>query len=301
MSRGVIYYNRGTKMLVRLAVSLESLRRHYTGPVTVLSQGEDSHDACRYICDRWGKGARIKGVDWPGDKKRQTYLNATLSHQMTPYDTTLWIDSDTLVRGDFCDMFDAAEQHEFAISQISNWRVQKKIAKRVLAWAPLYPDWIKPALDFGPAINCGVFAFTRESKLMQDWYSLAEPGRDLSWIPDETCCQLILHRYPHKIMDQKFNVSCKHSTPYDKDTRIVHYHGRKHCRMTEIDGTVFCLHGSWLWYRMFENIRDDKWIQRWVRHDRQLRKNLPDWDKWKEQAGKRWFQAGEAADMKGRK
>jgi hypothetical protein len=298
MTRGVIYYNRGQKMLVRLAVSIESLRRHYDGPVTILSQGDDSHKACEYIADRWGIGANVKRVDWPDEKKRQTYLNATLSHQTTPYDTTMWLDSDTLVRGTFAEMFEAAEANEFAISQIANWTVQKKIGKRVLDWAPLYPDWIKPALDFKPAINCGVFAFVKESALMRDWYKLAEPGRDLSWIPDETCCQLILHRYPHKIMDQKYNVSCKHSNPYDPDARIIHYHGRKHCRMTEKDGVTFCLHGAWLWYRMFEVLRGDKTVEGWVRKDRQLRQNLSKWDGWKRQNGDRWFEAENQADYK---
>ena len=274
MNPGVIYYNRGPKMLVRLAVSLSSLRKHYQGPVTILSHGGSEHAVCQQYAARWGAG--VSHIEYPDDGKKQTYLNATLSHLHTPYDPTIWLDSDTLVRGDFADdLWAAANENEFAVAQISSWTTYKgKIASRIRAWTPVYPDWIQAAIDFGPAINCGVFAFRRDSKLMRDWYGLAETGRGLSMIPDETCCQLILPRYPHKIMDQKYNVSCKHSKPFDPDARIIHYHGRKHCRINE--GQY--LNGCQLWYEQFTEVRYLPEVKKYIEADRQLRINLGRWD-----------------------
>ena len=43
MKDGVIYLNSGTKCLVRLLVSIHSLRKYYDGPVAIVSVGEESH------------------------------------------------------------------------------------------------------------------------------------------------------------------------------------------------------------------------------------------------------------------
>lgn len=267
-SRGVIYYNRGQKMLVRLAVSLYSLRKSYAGNVTVLSQGEDSHKPCRDICGEFG--ATLQHVEYetpPG--ARDTYLNATLSHKKTPYDVTVWLDSDTVVLRPFDALWDAAEKNEFAIAQFSTWGTSGgKIAGRIKSWKPLYPEFVGAALKFGHAINCGVFAFRKDSGLMRDWYRLAEPGRDLSWIPDETCCQLILPQHKNQIMPAEYNVSCKYGVR--ENARIIHYHGRKHCRR-EREKYLFM---SDIWYGFFDDIADLKFVKKYMPKDRQLVKAL---------------------------
>ena len=96
MSEGIIYYNKGKKMLVRLAVSLNSLRRLYDGPCTILSEGEDSHVTCADLAREFN--VDLKKVTYKTKRaKNDTYINATLSHKKTPYDTTVWLDSDTLI------------------------------------------------------------------------------------------------------------------------------------------------------------------------------------------------------------
>lgn len=229
--RGIIYYNAGTSCLVRLAVSITSLRKHYLGPLTVISEGPESAECSRLIAEDPRIKADFMEVDLgipPGTSR--TYLAKPKIVTVTPYDTTLWIDSDTLIKGDVTPMLDAAEKHQFAVCQFTNWQSNgSRIAKRIKAWGTWYPDWVETALNFGPAINCGVVAFRRDSELMRDWYGLALPGRE-QFIADETCCQLILPRYPHIVMEPKFNCSCKYDDPNKPDTRIIHFHGRKHCR-----------------------------------------------------------------------
>jgi len=276
MTEGIIYYNKGTKMLVRLAVSLSSLRQCYDGDATILSEGDLSHDTCQKLAQEFG--VSYKEVEYKTKKaKNDTYLNASLSHEKTPYDLTVWLDSDTLViRNGFPFLFYEANKYEFAIAQIANWETGGKIGKRIKMWKDIYPEFIQPALDFGPAINCGVFSFSKDSKLMKDWWTLAEKGQHL-FIPDETCCQLILPQYPHAILPQEYNCSCKHSDPYNELVYIIHYHGRKHCRIK--DGSF--LNGCNLWYSEFDKVRYLPFVERHIQHDRQLKQHLQTWDSMK--------------------
>ena len=229
MTRGVIYYNTGTGCVVRLLVSLHSLRKHYAGPVTILSEGDESHELCKPIAaaldadlQPWDCGIT------PG--KHRAYLAKTRYHEGTPYETTIALDSDTLVTGKLDELFQEAETHGFCVSQLGDWRSDgKTISSRIRQWEQWLPDFVEEAVSFGPAINCGVVAFRKDTPLYQDWMRLALPGRD-TFIPDEVCCQIVLHRYPHRVLDGRWNRSCKHDDPDAPDTRVIHYHGRKHCR-----------------------------------------------------------------------
>jgi hypothetical protein len=229
MSRGVIYYNVGTSCAVRLLVSLVSLRQYYSGPVTILSEGTESHDLCRLI----GKACDSDVKQWTCDIPRGpnwVYLAKTQYHMGTPYNTTVALDADTLIVGSIDELFEEAEMSSFCVAKLGNCKTYwRGIAERIRAWQPWLPNDVKPALEFGPAINCGVVAFLKKASLYRDWTKLALPGRD-NFIPDETCCQVILHRYPHKILDSRWNCSCKHDNPEKPDTRIIHFHGRNHCR-----------------------------------------------------------------------
>lgn len=227
--RGVVYYNGGTSCAVRLLVSLTSLRRHYSGPVTVLSEGEESHRLCERIAvsanadlKEWNSGVE-EGVN-------RHFLAKTRCHVGTPYEISISLDSDTLIAGSTDDLFHEAAVSGFCIAQFSGWRSDgRTIAKRIREWAEFAPDDIEPAIRFGPAINTGVMAFRRSATLFADWYPLALRGRDC-FIPDEVSCQILLPRHPHRVLDGRWNRSCKHDNPDAPDTRIIHFHGRKHCR-----------------------------------------------------------------------
>jgi hypothetical protein len=87
---------------------------------------------------------------------------------------------------------------------------------------------VKPALAYEKAINTGIFAFRRDAPIFNEWYDLTLKNRD-TFIPDEISCQLLLPKYLHNLLDCRFNWSCKYG-PEIEDIRIIHYHGRKHCR-----------------------------------------------------------------------
>jgi len=228
-TRGVLYYNTGTKCAVRLLVSLYSLRQHYSGPVTILSEGDESHALCGRIADALGAELKEWDCGVPSGTNR-AYLAKTRYHLGTPYETTIALDSDTLVVGEISELFGLAEQHGFCVARLGNWSTHGRIiSKRIRGWGQHWPELIPSALKFGPAINCGVVAFRQDAALCADWLHFALPGRE-SFIPDEVCCQILLHRHPHHILDGQWNRSCKHDDPDKPDTRIIHYHGKKHCR-----------------------------------------------------------------------
>jgi hypothetical protein len=267
--RGVLYYNTGTACAVRLLVALVSLRRHYDGPVTILSEGEASHEKCRAIAAATGAEFKEWNCEVPEGPNR-VYLAKTRYFAGTPYETTVALDSDTLVVGGIEELFEQAEEASFCVSQLADWRSSgSTIAARIRGWAPWLPADIELALHFGPAINCGVVSFRKDATIFEDWLRLALPGRR-NFIPDESCCQVILHRYPHRILDGRWNRSCKHDNPDDAETRIIHYHGAKHCR----PGLPF--HGN-RWVAAWEQVRKANLanIRRWApAGDRMLRLHL---------------------------
>lgn len=241
MTRGVIYYNHGTRALLKLMVSIHSLRKVYTGPVTIIAHGSGLEE-CKELSKLYNVDFKEATVLQEQGRKF-VYLNKCLYHKETPYDVTIALDNDTLIQRDFTELFDLAGKNEFAIARFSNWLTTGRfIITRIASWSDIYPDYIQGAYAYKYAINCGVIAFSKNSKLMADWFNLAQKGRNISFIPDEICCQIILHRYPHILVDSSFNTSCK----YDKitpETKIIHYHGQNHCK-----------HNSRYWYKEYNEI-----------------------------------------------
>lgn len=282
---GVVYYNRASKMLCRLAVSAHTLRKHYAGPVTLLSQGDPSHGPCRQIADRFGLDfKKVEYAETP-DRKGATYINATLCYKHVGYDATIWMDSDTIVCGDITPLHALALKHDFVATQIAEWNSKKgsRIGKRIEHWRGLLPDeWLEASYAMNWGVNCGVFAFKRGSVFMRDWWAFAVKGLHTR-IPDEVCCQIMLPVYPHAKAPNIFNVSCKYGmAAHYADARIVHFHGNKHCRFRRDRKTKAITrehsNRSALWYPQFEEIREWPLVQKYIRSDRMLRKYLPIWD-----------------------
>jgi hypothetical protein len=230
MNGGVIYYNAGTSHLVRMMISLATLRRFYGGPVTILSEENDSSEICFQIAEALQAEVKEWNCGIPAGKNRRL-LAKTRYHLGSPYDITIALDSDTLILGPIEELFRQAQDSEFCVAQFADWKSYDRIiAQRIRAWSRLRASDVKSALAFGTAINCGVIAFQKNAVFCRDWLQMALPGRNL-FIPDEVICQLTLHRYPHRILDRRWNCSCKYDNPDKLDTRIIHYHGGKHCRV----------------------------------------------------------------------
>ena len=208
------------------------------------------------------------------DGKNRTYITATLAHKYTPFNKTIWLDSDTIVCGGLNQLYSFTFNEQFKIAQFADWETKGKIKKRIESFRGCIDDrLIKNALEYKAAINCGLFAFEQNSEIMNDWYDLAIKGRE-NFIPDEVACQIMLGSYKHHLLPNIYNVSCKYGDVYNDKNLTIHYHGRKHCRFDE-QNNFRC--GSDLWYKEFEEVRD--FCKPWIRKDRMLRKYIKIWDK----------------------
>jgi len=257
MGKGVIYFNQGSKCLLRLIVSIHSLRKYYDGPITVISSGADSHALCKRLFGGTFVNIVEASFDKSLDGKNDVYLKKASVNAWTPYELSVFLDADTLVRGPIDELFEYAEKHDFIVPQFTKWTTNTRaIQRRINGWKEAYPDLMEPALNFGPAVNCGVFAFKKNAKFAVNWCNDIKPGRH-NFIPDETGMQVVLHQYPHYVCDQKFNISCKYSNPRGDDARIIHYHGRKHCRLND-EGEVL-YHGD-LWIEEYEEAQKENYL-----------------------------------------
>ena len=178
------------------------------------------------------------------------------------------------------------EKFEFVATQFCEWTTKdRRIAARIAQWKDVADGYygkamkntilgmIDKAINYGPAINTGVFAFTRESKLMQDWYDYALRGIKF-FIPDELACQILISNgYPHYVADHSYNESCKYGE-MDLNTKVIHFHGRKHCRIGANNEPIY---NSDLWYTVFDEIKDK--VKDLVKFDRHICRNLPLWEK----------------------
>ena len=278
MTAGVLIYNKGHKMVVRVAVCLHTLNKHYDGPVTVLADGADACEALAPICKRFG--AQMVEPDFPRvlTGKNGILLNKCQLHLVTPYDVSLLIDADCTVHGDVTPMIEAAAKAEFSVAQFTDWEIKKKMLKRVMRWEGKVSDaMLSRAIAYPAAINTGVYGFTRDSLLMRDWFDIAAKGKEDIFIPDEGAAQVMLPSYHHKLMPPVFNVSCRYGKPeHFADARVTHWHGRKHCRFEDDNKTH--KYNSYIWYKEFEEIRERREVKKWIRKDKQLRHYLPTWD-----------------------
>ncbi|MCP3683487.1 MAG: hypothetical protein GY861_12440 [bacterium] len=261
-THGIIYYNTKKAYLVRLAVSISSLRRVYSGSVTILCD-QESEVECNKIGEKFD--VQVKVVDFSTISRNTMLFNKTLLHKFTPYETNIFLDADTLIiKGTVAKLFKFADEHDFVTTQFSDWTPKTRIVgKRISQWKDITE--VKEALEYPYAVNTGVFAFKTDSNLVKDWYDLASKGEKF-FIPDEVSCQVMLPNYKHHTVGASFNTSCKFGNIHAR-TAVIHYHGNKHCR---INGSY--QYNSKLWYDEFDEIKD--FVKDNIKHDRQLRKHI---------------------------
>lgn len=245
MNTGILYFNTGRACLIRLIVSLYTLRKYYQGPIALIytRQVEPEYS----IIQKTFNTQLICGKEASEGKNRVLLEKCLLNHS-TPFDISIFLDADTLIFDDPSELFDLADKNQFVTTQFSNWLVRGVIAKRVLAWKDIYPCQVEKIINKqGVALNTGVFAFDRKSEFFEDWYNLAIKGRT-TYIPDEISCQLFVQEYPHLIVDGQYNVSCKYPNP-SGILKIMHFHGKKHCRFGEDSVPI---NNSEIWLNSFK-------------------------------------------------
>lgn len=271
MSSGVIYLNSGTKMLPRLLVSVHSLRNHYQDNVSILLMGDSGYEHIKKIADLYS--ASIITINSDLNIRKNYWFEKSRLHLYTPYDQSIFLDSDTIVLQNFNELFDVIDEHDFFACQFAHWRSSgRTIGKRLKQWMSTDRELVEHTIKADiPSVNVGVYGFKSDAEFMKHWFNLTikHPKANL---PEESTCHLLLTQYKSTIVSSKYNCSCKHDDPDSPDTKIVHYHGRKHCLLDQNKKPKYHA-DKWLglWMEIFENNVCD--IQQWYSDcgDRSLR------------------------------
>lgn len=238
MQHGVFYLLTATTHAVRLIVSLWSLRKHYSGPVTVYTTIPESHSIGIRCSEDRRLNVEHRSFPMVHSRKNASFLIKLALLEHVPYEVSAYLDADTLIAGDIAPLLDVSENDQFHATQFSNWNsTTRRIAKRIKHWETVSQDqysteeWhklLQSALDPHPAVNGGVFAYRRNAELLDPWYELSLLGRR-TFICDEIALQILLHHYPHRVLDSRWNCSPIYGAAEIKqDVRIWHMHGSKH-------------------------------------------------------------------------
>jgi len=238
---GILYLNVGPKHLRNLVVSLMTLRDHWDGAVCVLS-GDGLFE----------KTVRLEGI--LGDvqvqpfnydraaKRGSVYFAKTQMHRLTPFDRTIYLDGDTTIHSDIRGLFPTTPE-VVNWTQFSDWTTaMKRIFQRIDKWKDILPDqYAYQTAQPYPAINTGVLGFSSTSSRMMDaWHDTTR--KNIGFICDEVCAQLLAYDYPHCIFDHSWNASPsypQHQRPLGigdevkYKIKIVHNHGNKGLKAEE--------------------------------------------------------------------
>lgn len=235
-TRGVILFVAGTKHNVHAAVCVASLRQHYDGPVALITElNGPGREACELIAGdcRLGPIQVIADESIKAGAHGQSYFCKTLLPQLSPFDSTIFLDADTLVVGPLDELWADPHSGEFVLTQFADWvSTGKKMRQRIIPWAEVEPERAARMLAKPwPALNTGVMAWSRASAAFcSDWTETCR--KRVVFMADELAAQIIFPDHPHRIIDDRFNASVvfppagKQVLTRD-DVRIWHGHGGK--------------------------------------------------------------------------
>jgi hypothetical protein len=224
-TQGVLYLNQNQKCIVRLLVSVFSLRKHYSGPISLIAVG----DQPKWFTDKI-KTMNVDIVPVHTDMHIPALVRKARLHEYSPYDVSMFIDADTLIVAPIDEYFDKIREYKFCTGEFAGWKTSGgTMSRRIKSFSPVVPDYVEPALNYGKATNTGIFGFTKDSPVLEEWKWIAEEGwlNGCSRIPDEVGCQMLLHKYKHWLAPVEWGTSVKYGDT-GKNLKIVHYHGRKH-------------------------------------------------------------------------
>lgn len=225
-SRGILYYNRGTRCLVRLLVSLRSLRAYYSGPVCIAHEGEPA-DWFRQMAEEMG--AKIMVI--PRSDEYVLIAKSKLWRIM-PFDHTMFLDADTIIRGPVDEFLDWTVKYGCVVTRFNDWHTHRgRMRRRIEQWRSVAPVETEKALHYGWAINTGIQGWSRGNAILPAYEAMTLRGnvRGIGKkMLDEIAMQLLLPDYPHHLAGAEWNCGCVHND--GSRARVIHYHGNKHCR-----------------------------------------------------------------------
>jgi len=142
MSRGVLYVATGEQLIAEAIESAKSLRRHMPDyPITLVADREVTHDLFDTVVvtddPEYGFGDQLLNMD------------------ASPYDETLYLDTDTYVTDDVSELFDVLDEFDLAATKVPAWQGEDHRDAPVGDSVPTsFPEY-----------NSGVVAYRNDEKM----------------------------------------------------------------------------------------------------------------------------------------
>ena len=282
-SRSIVYLISGDAHSAYLAVSLNTLRRHYQGDIVVYAYPE-SLDVCKAIAADKRLGVEVE--EWAPvsrPKKNGQFLNKiAMMQSLRPY-TNIYLDADTMITGSLDYLFVLGEQHGFVATQFNDWlsngNVVRKRIERLLGRPGIRQSAVRWVLDNPlPSVNGGVFAANPNSDVLKMWWDWTVAVLDI-FIADETCLHAIMGVYESidgffVAEGGRYNCSPKYQPKAldDEHVAVYHFHGDCNVRPDKSQ------RGYDLWWPEYQRCREENigninsWINQVLEKNRFLRK-----------------------------
>jgi len=236
MTQGITFFNFGGGCMVRLLVSLHSLRDHYKGPIT-LQLAKDDQFNIKALPDL----EPLADIQW-FDLERLARRNLKsvikpMLFKLSPYDSTLMLDGDLLVQRNPQPLLDGIDQKGFLVTRFSTWNCDGgRMRGRVIRCQEfLDKDYVENCLFSKlrkvAAINIGVMGWKKgHDKVLADWEKMTMnlAGQHIA---DEVACQVVYPRHQYFLADETWNSSCIYGAQPAPQAAILHFHGNKHTRL----------------------------------------------------------------------
>lgn len=283
--QGCLFFNFGGGCVVRLLVALHSLRRLYSGPVTVFLQTDDQWnqqaepEIRRYADVRW--------IDF--SQKARRNIKCAIKpflFRHSPYQHSLMFDGDLLFQQSpqpLLDLLINGRSDGLLLTRFSTWNTDGgKMQKRVRNFYP----WLRPheqaLLDAQvpgwpkiPAINLGVCGWSRgQNQVLDTWEWLMEKKSGMH-LADEVSANCVCAIHKVLLAESRWNESCLYRTDDPSKAAILHFHGSKHCGYRP---------SSWRWVKyLAEMLEAGSTVDRWFGwDDRSLQGFLRENPRWRE-------------------
>ncbi len=265
--RAITYVMSHPAHLPYLIVSLRSLRRYWKGNIYVHAWPESLEFVLEIARDL--TELCIIPVLWePEHRKKNAQFESKqlVVQSMKDCELVLYLDADTLIKGDLTPLFDAAEKPGFLATQFGAWTTQGKIIQGRVKRLRQFPEINQAAVEHvlehkWPSVNGGVFCCRPDSQVLRWWHEWTKVARSI-FISDETVLHSLMpifslggkvHAPPMAIYQGgAFNCSPRYQPNYlpDDQVKIWHFHGdcnsrpQKSKRAVELwwPEYVLCLH-----------------------------------------------------------
>ena len=234
MTYGVIYQLSGLWTAELCVVSIASLRENFKGRV-VLFFTSDCAQIAKAIQADSRLDVELLPTELPKTGRRPHWVAKTFSYLQTPFDYSIYVDSDTIVSADpsplfghlvlsKCNELRILDEHQYPKSVRAQFRKFRRHGPILNAMI----DGCYKANRF--IVNNGVIGFAREHPILWELHHLCVGLRD-EQMHDEIAIQLVLPRYQEvRLVDGRWNALVAYENQWN-ERKIAHYHHKYYAKL----------------------------------------------------------------------